>query len=728
MQSGSESFRRPINLHLAFGLMVLVAAAACHLLPSRVAANPAPPQLGDETVELNRFAVSASSVKGYAATNALSASRIEEALIDTPHTINVLTKDLMQDLGESTESSLAFKYVAGIRPYLSNNDGYFMRGFPVTLYYDGVRLQAKGIRDASATERIEVIRGPSSVLYGVGDPGGGVNYITKRPRFRSGSSFALTAGSDEFLRAEADFEAAPVSMGSDRRLGVRIVGAVVDRGSWRITEEMRRKFIAPMATLALGSRTELSARFTYQQQEGRESRLPPYYDTFSRQRYNLPIGFFSGDNRTKFDDDIVTLNVEAVHAITTNWKARVAYFDSSAYRDHYLTPLQNFLNPAQNGGRRLATSILRRLFDEYEGSSLLAYSVGDFQTGAVGHQLSSGYEYRSERVSSRDTRTRFSERFDIDAPNWNKAIEAAPFSGQSTSSLTTAHAIFVQERAQFFNGRLALLGGVRLEEYKTRSDPRLNTLNNTILDRAETASERVATSRFSGLWKVRPGLSAYVSYNESFLGNALRDVVTGQLVPSETAEGSEIGIKFEAWGGRLSGSLARYTVERSAVRQVNTLTGAIENLGTVRCDGVEAEAFLSVTDSLQVMANFALNDARTIDASDRALIGRRPSGDVKRSASILARQTFRRGALRGFYAGAGSSYGGDQIDRTGTLTEPGYALVDAFVGFAPLDGRFDFSVRVTNLLDRRWWRELRTAQQSTQGEPRQMQASLRMKF
>jgi iron complex outermembrane recepter protein len=682
----------------------------------------------EEAIQLNRFAVSATSVKGYAATNALSATRIEEALLETPHTINVLTKPLLDDLGDSTESSVAFKYVAGIRPNLPNNDGYFMRGFPVTLYYDGVRLQAKGIRDPAITDRIEVIRGPSSVLYGVGDPGGGVNYITKRPQFARASELRFTAGSYDFRRVEFDHDLAGMPVADTGRLGARLVGSWTDRGSWRLTERQRRTFIAPMATLRLGRSTEFFGYVSYQEQEGRESRLPPYYDTFARRHYNLPWGYFSGDNRTRFADNILVVNLEAVHAISREWKVKVAYFDSASYRDHYLTPLQTFLNPALNGGRRLATGILRRLLDEYAGSSALAYTVGEVRTGPVEHQLVAGYEHRREAVQSRDTRTRWIERFDLDAPNYDKTLEPAPFSGQSTASLTTAHAFFAQERAQFLERRLSLIGGVRIEDYRTRSDPRYNTLNNTVLDRAETAAERVVTSRFSALLKLTPWLSAYASYNESFLGNALRDVVTGALIPSETAEGTEAGMKFELWGGRISGSVGGYTLERSAVRQVNTLTGAIENLGTVRCDGFEAEAFVSLTDSLQLMANFAFNDARTIDASDRALIGRRPSGDVKRSASLLARQTFRQGPLKGAYLGGGWAHGGDQIDRTGTLTEPSYALVDAFAGYRSASGTYDLSLRVTNLFDRRWWRELRTAQQSTQGDPRHVQASLRLRF
>src|SRR5687768_11053679 len=209
------------------------AAAAAHAQPA-----PAPSASSaktDETVQLAAFTVSADDDQGYYSPAAISGTRTKTELLNLPMNLNVFTEQFIKDVA-ATDLVDIVTFTAGLAaaPATSGDTnggdttGFTLRGFGTHVpYRNGFRRLR--IVDTTNISRVEVIKGPSSVLYGTAFAGGSINYVTKRPvPTRRITELALRFGSYDFKRSEIDVNLPIIP----KKLAVRFVGALEDSDSW----------------------------------------------------------------------------------------------------------------------------------------------------------------------------------------------------------------------------------------------------------------------------------------------------------------------------------------------------------------------------------------------------------------------------------------------------------------------------------------------------------------
>src|SRR5262245_20675807 len=245
-----QTTARFVSLSAWFGCVMAILFALSAISSSPGQTKPA----SDEgPVELSAFTVSAGRDHGYKVSNAITATRVGAAIIDTPLNIQVVTGEQLEDLNVRRMGE-SMNYVAGaIGDKIFPDDGFIrMRGQPI-----GARFRNGFRRSLSITtdnvERIEVVKGPASVFFGEGSPGGIINYITRKPRFREALSFDYTFGSYQYNKARLDLEA---NVGG--QLGVRLFGSWEDSHNWMDYTFNRVHFIAATAVWRPSKAFELS--------------------------------------------------------------------------------------------------------------------------------------------------------------------------------------------------------------------------------------------------------------------------------------------------------------------------------------------------------------------------------------------------------------------------------------------------------------------------------------
>ena len=236
-----------------FTLVLLLAASA------RAASAPAPAR--EEPIALPEFSVSASTDNSWTAASSMSGTRTNVPIQNLARSVQVLTSEFLADLGADTMSDAA-AFLTGVtsqgkQDAVFDNNTFTVRGMRQNRHYrDGVKEGFVGmISDTLTVDRIESLRGPSSLLAGVVEPGGMINQISKRPRARDEVSTKLTVGSWDYVRGELDASFAPNS-----RFALRTAIAFQDGNSWREWESSKRRVAYAAAVYRLTPSTILNLR------------------------------------------------------------------------------------------------------------------------------------------------------------------------------------------------------------------------------------------------------------------------------------------------------------------------------------------------------------------------------------------------------------------------------------------------------------------------------------
>jgi iron complex outermembrane receptor protein len=248
------------------GLFALFAVAG---LAARAQNPSSPAPAGDDVVRLSEFQVSSSADKGYRAGNSVSATRIDTPIKDLPFAISAFTPQFIADIGARDLWDVV-QYAPGVtsagREFNAGNAVFTIRGFDQTPQHNG--FVGEAYVDTVSVERVEVVKGPSSVLYGQVAPGGTVNYITKRPGTKSSASVNAQVGTDSFWRTSLDLNQ-PIA---GKSLLFRLNGAWENGFEYINPGKQRTTVLAPVVTWRLNDRVSLTV--DYQWFSRRET--PPY--------------------------------------------------------------------------------------------------------------------------------------------------------------------------------------------------------------------------------------------------------------------------------------------------------------------------------------------------------------------------------------------------------------------------------------------------------------------
>jgi iron complex outermembrane receptor protein len=646
--------------------------------------NAAPAQPTPSERAVAAAAARYEQILGYRAMPSATTLRGVTSALDTSQTVNVVPAQVIKDqLPRNLDDALV--NISGItqantlggtqdavmrRGFGDNRDGSIMRnGMPV--------VQSRSLN--AAVESVEVLKGPASLLYGVMDPGGVVNTISKRPELTqhgSISAMGSTYGSKHGANATFDVTG---PIGKDG-LAYRVIAYGVNEDYWRNFGRTRETLIAPSLAW-YGDNT--TVHFNY---EHREFLYPFDRGTLLDTRTNKPLAIPATrridepyDN-TWGVSDLTQVSVE--HRFNADWKINAAYsynVETSSANQLRTTAV----NPTTGVATRSNDGTGGSLTQDSYGT---AYVQGGFWLGDMRNEVLFGGDAQYRVIYRKDLyRRTLPSVFNVYDPVYgliSPGTDVSTTDSEQTDKLAT-RALFFQDTLHLTN-QLALVGGVRYMQFEQLAGRGRPFVTNTDL-----AGDKVLP--LGGvIYKLTDEVSLYASYTQSLKPTSLisnntgvANFVVGSDIAPEEGTQWETGVRFDI-NKRLSGTVALYDIEKKnvLVSQLNAATGVTEAraAGKVRSRGVEVDVTGKLTDSWSMIGSYAYTDARVIE--DPVYKDNELANVAKNTGSLYLVYDFGTTLPGRLRLGAGGHYVGDrQGDAANGFVLPSYAVADAFATY-----------------------------------------------
>ena len=699
---------------LRISILAAALASAAFALP--VAAQDADPIVEDapdtaDGAEADRMddEVVVLGTRAVRADRTLSSDRATERMSQSSRSIE---RDLLTAAGTYRLSD-ALELVSGVSN--QNNRGGFLdnfaiRGFLGTpdggaeYYVDGF-LANRGMgppRDPATVERIELLKGPSGALFGDIDPGGRVNIVSKTPQFTPRAQGALTYGSFDTRRVEADVTG-PLS----RTLAARIVVAAEDSDGWRDFVTLHRTVVAPSLTWAPAA----DVRITY---IGEFTAFDAPFDrgipAIGGDANAVPRTRFYGepsDGLTRFRNTRHQLT--GLFGVGNGWTLNAGAAYRTGTLDGFSSDHTLLEQPAQQ--------VLRRQRRERD------YAVDDLSarlelSGRIGsHQVAIGM--KGYLLTYRDKYLRISPTaaapyaIDVANPVYGQP-RPTPRPFVDNLERRRAGTVYVQDMWSVTD-RLTVLGGLRIDPYRQRLHNRLTGLTGI-------ARDSPVNGRIGARYKIDERIALHANWGESFLLNSGTDR-RGEGFGPERGHGYEVGTTFIGNGVDLG--VTWFDITKTGILTNDpTDPGFLAPVGKLTSRGIELDASVRVGAQWQVVGNYAWTHARTDDA---AFAGDRALNVPAHSGTVFALGRFLDATGRGPSVSAGIAYVGRRagaIDASG-LVLPAYAKAKAAVEYA-VSPLMSLRLEADNLFDAHYAQSSYSPVWVYPGAPRTLRATLRL--
>jgi iron complex outermembrane recepter protein len=663
------------------------------------------------------------SNKSYAVSNSSTATKTDTPIMDTPASIRVIPQAILRDQ-QATRLQDAVKNVSGVQLLQAAGGQYedfIIRGFGGGVNYDrfrnGIRLPALTF-DFANVEQVDVLKGSAAMLYGRMEPGGIVNVVTKKPLDIPYYSLQQQFGSYDFYRTTLD-ATGPIS--DDKSLTYRFDLGYTSRNSFRDFVTQDRLLVSPSLHWQATPDTEFNLNFEYLRDN------PSVADTgipaIGTRVVNLPInrnyiqpGPF---NQDQINSTLVEFNWS--HKFNDDWKIQngiVANQVEYNFRDTPVAYFQPLLEGTPN------PEVRRGLyFEDINRDSHTVYLnlTGKFETFGVKHNVLLGGDHYDLEVSNSgffglnhailnnfsDEGLKYFTFVNLRNPNYN----AFPFSFNQLDNLrknapndfgksnTSWYGLYFQDQLSFLDDKIQLLLGGRYDWSRLTQGVSFTSFKDIAL---ESRNEDHFSPRVGFVVRPWNWVSWYGSYLQGF-GINNSPLQSGSLLPAETSEQFETGLKFEAFDGKLTSNLAFYHLTKNnIVTQLDT--NVFDLIGAARSQGIEFDIAGQVTDELSLTATYAYTDARILD--DPFNSHHRLPNVPEHSGSAWLKYAFQMPELRGLSLGVGAFMAGArQGDNENSYQLPGYVRADTYVAYIFDIGKTKLTTQlnVNNFLDKRYY-------------------------
>jgi len=657
----------------------------------------------------------------YKVSQITTATRTGTDIMDVPQSIQFVPRDVIDDQ-QALDLTSALRNVSGIQAGTNagnRSESFTIRGFRSSYYaVDSIMLSPAietndSFRDMANIERIEVLKGPASVLYGRGDPGGLINIVTKQPRFERAMNFSVQAGSNDFARGQIDVTG-PID--AAKTLAFRFVAAAQTGDTFRdVFQPFRRQFLSGSLLWQPDEKTRIIASLTYAHQQSQSDRgLVATTDADGDLVVDLPRKRFLGEKWATLESERYEFNYR-IEREFTDWLTirQIGHYDEGKLDLFGI----NYGNSVAVNAATGARTVTRTAVEQHENNhnyDFQADMVARFDTAGIGHTVVLGGEYVKSyrfRTFARATLARI----DIDNPVY----------GAQPGTFTPAPDRLVQAKSWsgYFQdqidigGRFNLLAGVRFD-HAQQSDQ-----GNT----QYSSDDKAWSPRVGIVWKPIDNVSLFADYTRSFQSKP-EPTIDGKPIDPEKGRQYEAGIKAELFGGRLAATAAVYELKRENVTQQDPNNiGYNLNAGVQRSRGVELDVSGSVSPSLKVIANGAYTDASVLESTDYAK-GNELIGVPKWSGSVWVTWEPIDGALRNFGLGAGVFAASNrQGDLDNSFSIGGYTRLDSTLWYKIAD-KLRVSLNVKNITNDYYMESVTSRSVITPGEGRSFLVGLSGNF
>lgn len=659
--------------------------------------------------------------EGYNPSDSSVGTRTNTPLKDVPRSVQVIPRQIIEDQ-QAFNLNEALENVPGIVPASSARTPFVepvIRGFTgnVNDIYrrDGLRdpFVSSSAGETANIERVEVLRGPASVLFGQGSIGGVTNLVTKKPLSEPFYEISASIGSYDTYRGTADLSGPLNESGT---LRYRLNLAAGTEGSFVDFYDRDRYVAAAVLDWQLSEDTKLAldAEYSRFRQNTNAFGLPAIGTVLDNPNGKIPRERYLGDpdaDERKTDLYRVGLNLE--HKFSENWQIRSAFNAGFRLSDEFAV----FEFGLQDDNRTLD----RGFFDSTEGFDISAYTLdtyitGKFNTGSIEHQLVTGIELLQEVTTSTDNVFGETTPIDLFNPEYGNLV-FTPIANFDDRERKRGLGIYIQDQIVLLNNLTLVLGG--------RFDI-VSVKNENFVDSTTNFQQNEAFSPQVGIvYKPIAPISLYASYSRSFQQEVGRSFDNSIFSPQRGTQ-YEVGAKADI-NDRLSATLAFYDLTRSNVLTTDPNNPQFEiQTGEQSSRGVELNVAGEILPGWSITAGYAYNDAR-ITEDNTFTEGNSLKNAPENAVSLWSTYRISKGSLSGLGFGLGLFYVGErQGDLDNTFTLPDYLRTDAAI-FYERD-QFKAALNVRNLFDINYFETAESDLRVSPGEPLTVSVTLSWKF
>jgi catecholate siderophore receptor len=648
-------------------------------------------------------------------------------LMDVPQTVVVINKALMESQGV-TNLENAVRNVPGVTigaaegGSIGNNIN--LNGFSARtdLYLDGMRDRGQYYRDVFALEQVEVLMGPSSMLFGRGSTGGVINQVMKKPTLKQATELSVSGTTNGLARTTAD-----VNVPFDETSAARV--SMMFQAGKTSTVDMTNALdfgLAPSVKLGIGTPTEVTFSAVLQHRKDQVFYGVPPLNGYP---LNVPRNTAYGFNDDYTEQDVVALGATVDHRLNEhiNLRNQTAFtWVNTSVRETSGNAVGTIaangafvLAPVGPGGTRYSGAPLSSLWVRQQSRDRNINDItlenqseltARFQTGSIGHTLLGGVDLTYESYSN--------EAFTRSGTCNNRALGTSfvgcvpagftmgagtpgtvpEIPGNYASSQAWSAGIYANDTVQVIP-QLKLVGGLRWDVYSAQIGNSINSANtagNTTVPYF-TQTDYFTSVRAGVIFEPKPWQSYYFSYSTSFNPSLeqLTSTTGASQLPPESNAGFEVGAKYELLKGNLSLNGALFQITKQNARTANP-DGTFSPTGSVRVQGARVGFAGRITPEWQVFGGYAYLDGRILSGVTGGVStdGNVPLNTPQDSANLWTTYTIK----ETYEIGGGVFYVGQRYaNNNNTVVVPAYARVDLTAAYK--QPTYDVRLNVYNLFD-----------------------------
>jgi len=652
-------------------------------------------------------------VQGYHATRSASATRTDTSIHETPQSISVVSKDVVEDIG-ATRLQDALDYAGGVGR--ANNFGgqglptFTVRGFTTGEFYRNgfpINRGYPNMPDANTIERLEVLRGPATMLYGRGDPGGTFNVVSKQPLAEPTVTLGSQLDDQGMQRATLD---ASGPLDEQGRLAYRL--NVVGEGgeTFRDHVETERYGVTPVITWQATDDTKVIFEGDFMRNN---HPLDRGLTRFTNQKGTASRDTFWGDKdvgKLHNDNNMAQLRFE--HLLNDNWTLGGGF----QWLDGTLQGNAIEANSLAADGHTLNRNFNYRKLEWTDKDAQLNLT-GHFSTGAFDHTLLTGVEFEDYDYKSIIQRSSAAYTSDIFNPVYGKPRPALTSTPTHDKENLKTYSAFIQDQVALTE-RLKVLAGARFERFEHEYETYVAGGKNW------KASDNSVTPRVGAIYDLTDTLAIYADAARSFKPNTGASSGGVGFEP-EKGKSYEMGIKWEGLDRQLSVDAAIYQIDKKNVLTTDPLDpNSKVAAGQVRSRGFDLNVAGNLTPEWRVIGGYAYVDAE-VTKDNTIRVGSRLANIPRNSFSLLNVYEFQDGSLKGLGLGAGAKYVDERVGQTSNtpFSMDAYTVVD-LLSYYKVNDKVRLNLDVKNLFNRDFEEGAFGNFYAYPGEPRTVQVGI----
>lgn len=731
-------------------------------------------QLSEELTALQEVEVIGRKESSYKNTNSFIGTKTASALKEVPQSVGYVTKELILDQGATTVNEVV-KNISGVNQNSSYND-FSIRGFRATgnrnsgNLLNGMRAQTSLWKQSSLAniERVEVIKGPASALFGNAAPGGVINRVTKKPLFENKNSITVGVGSWNTLKTYGDFTG---PLNPKKTLLYRLNLGYEKTDSFRDLQGSESIIAAPSFSYIPNEKTHINVDFVYQNFNGKIDRgqsVPADGNV-----YSTPISRSLSAANDFLKENTLNTTIALTHKFSDHISLNAIYLNSS-YSEDMLEHTQANLYYKQIGNganafryadpnKVMMTANQRKRY--FANNSFNTYFNFNFNTGILKHKLLVGYDYfiseqkaGSSSISAQGylskDKTKVVNTYtttanvlagSVQTPTTNVPVFDLydPIAGNAYKDISKyiwkqntlnpyeeySHGVYVQEQIDI--SIVKLLVGLRQEWFteilNKETTKEISRQTSTFIPRVGLVVEASENINLYSTWvKGFQPQGANIQSDPDRYGGPF-DYMKSELY--------EVGLKTEWFNKRLSATLAIFKITQENSLEQSPKAGKADWRVPVdeESNGFELDVAGQILPNFSVVANYAYTDARIVKLKEEGAIKdlnvQRPS-TPRHAANLWTKYIFENGSLKGLGAGIGVSYASERLGQVGrratAASYPDYTILNAVLYYKVKD--VQLQLNVNNVLNRTYWISGYDNLRNFPGAPRNINVSVTYRF